>query len=331
MSDAKRSDGPGVAAAVGDPRRLSSRQRTAAMTAAILDVMHLGFVGFGLIGGSIARAIRASADGSSWTISAWSPTGAGPARAAEDGTIDRAAPSAAGAIGDADLVVLAGPPTACLTALDDLVGSSHESLPPDAVITDVASTKGAILARADAAGLRFVGGHPMAGLEVSGYEAGRADLFVGRPWVIVPGRVASPADVGLVRAMAEACGARPLELDAAVHDRAVAAISHLPLLLAAALVETVAGTTADGAPNTWSIAAGLAASGWRDMTRLARGDPSMGAGIAATNAEAIGDQLRALEATLASWREELERPGGPDEPSIRERLAITRARLEEGT
>jgi prephenate dehydrogenase len=301
------------------------------MAAAILDVMHLGFVGFGLIGGSIARAVRASGDGSSWTISAWSPTGGGPALAAADGIIDRFAPTAADAIGDADLIVLAGPPTACLAAIDDLVGPWRASLPPGAVITDVASTKGAILARADAAGLRFVGGHPMAGLEVSGYEAGRADLFVGRSGVIVPGRVASPADVGRVRSVAEVCGARPVELAAAVHDRAVAAISHQPMLLATALVEAVAGTTAASAPDTWSVAAGLAASGWRDMTRLARGDPAMGAGIAVTNGEALVEQLRALETTLARWREELERPGGPDEPSIRKRLAATRARLEEGT
>jgi prephenate dehydrogenase len=293
--------------------------------------MHLGFVGFGLIGGSMARAVRASAAGSSWTISAWSPSGAGPARAAVDGTIDRAAPTAADAIADADLIVLAGPPTACLASLDDLVGAWHASLSPGAVITDVASTKGAILARADAAGLRFVGGHPMAGLEVTGYEAGRADLFDGRPWVIVPGRVASPADVDLVESLAEACGGRPVELDAAVHDRAVAAISHLPLLLAAALVETVAGTSAGTAPENWSTAAGLAASGWRDMTRLARGDPSMGAGIAVTNFDALAEHVRALEATLASWREALERPGGPDESSIRARLAATKARLEEET
>jgi prephenate dehydrogenase len=290
--------------------------------------MHLGFVGFGLIGGSIARAIRAKAGGASWSISAWSPTGAGPAQAAADGIIDRAAPTAADAIGDADLIVLAGPPTACLAAIDDLVGVWHASLPPAAVITDVASTKGAILARADAAGLRFVGGHPMAGLDVSGYRAARADLFVDRPWVIVPGRVASATDVAMVRSLAEACDARPVELDAGVHDRAVAAISHLPLLLASALVESVAGATRAGAPDTWTTAAGLAASGWRDMTRLARGDPSMGAGIVATNVEAVREQLRALEATLAGWRGELERPGGPDERAIRERLAATRARLE---
>jgi len=311
--------------------RRTAGQRTPAVAAAILDTMHVGFVGFGLIGGSIARAIRAAEGTADWTLSAWSPSGEGPGRAIADGVIDRASATATDALVDADLVVLAGPPTACLAGLDDLVGQWHAALPPRAVITDVASTKGAIVERADAAGLRFVGGHPMAGLEASGYEASRADLFVERPWVVVPGRVAEPADLALVASLAETCRARVVHLDATAHDRAVAAISHLPLVLAAALVETVAGVNAETAPEDWSISAELAASGWRDMTRLARGDPSMGAGIAVTNADALVQQLRAIEATLASWRGELERPGGPDESSIRERLAATRTRLEAGT
>lgn len=264
-------------------------------------------------------------------MSAWSPSGEGPTRAVADGVINRSAATPADALLDADLVVLAGPPTACLAALDDLVGAWHAALPPSAVITDVASTKGAIVERADAAGLRFVGGHPMAGLEASGYEAGRADLFAGRPWVIVAGRVAQPTDITVVANLAETCGARPVRLDAAAHDRAVAAISHLPLVLAAALVETVAGSSAATAPEDWSIASDLAASGWRDMTRLARGDPDMGAGIAATNAPALAERLRGLQATLDTWRAALERPGGPDEGAIRARLAATRTRLEEGT
>jgi prephenate dehydrogenase len=291
--------------------------------------MHVAFVGFGLIGGSIARAVKAATETRNWTMSAWSPSGDGPARALADAVIDRSAPSATEALIDADVVVLAGPPTACLTALDDLVGPWHASLPPSAVITDVASAKGAIIARADAAGLRFVGGHPMAGLEASGYEAARADLFVGRPWVIVPGRVAQPADIAVVERLAGACGASPVQLDAETHDRAVAGVSHLPLLLAAALVESVAGTSDDDAPADWPIASELAASGWRDMTRLARGDPQMGSGIAATNARALAERIRELQVTLDSWRDALERPGGPEQAAIRARFAAARARLEE--
>ena len=292
--------------------------------------MHVGFVGFGLIGGSIARAVRANPASQAWTVSAWSPSGQGPSRAASEGTIDLAAATPEDAIADADLLVLAGPPTACLTALDELAGRWSHALGPSAVITDVASTKGALVERADAAGLRYVGGHPMAGLETSGYAAGRADLFVDRPWVIVPGRIASPHDIERVTELAEACRARPVRMDAATHDRAVAGISHLPLILAAALVEAVAGGGTGGALDDWPIASTLAATGWRDMTRLARGDPAMGAGIAVTNAIALAERLRDLQATLDAWRTELERPGGPDEAAMTERLRAARQRLDGG-
>ncbi len=290
--------------------------------------MHLGFIGFGLIAGSIARAVRANRADPAWTMSAWSPSGDGPARALADGTIDRVAATAEAALVDADLVILAAPPTACLTALDDLAGRWHGALSPTAVITDVASTKAALLERADAEGLRYVGGHPMAGLETAGYGTSRADLFADRPWVVVPGRVAGPGDVERVIALAEACRAWVIQLDALTHDRAVAGISHLPLILAAALVESVAGPGSGPPRADWPAAAQLVAGGWRDMTRLARGDASMGAGIAVTNGTALAERLRELEATLESWRFEIERPGGPDENAIAERLRAAAARLE---
>jgi len=291
--------------------------------------MHIGFIGFGLIGGSIARAVRANETSSAWTMRAWTPSGAGPERAVAEGVIDAAAGSAEGALADADLVVLAGPATACLSALDDLAGRWRAAIPPDAVITDVASTKAALLDRADAATLRYVGGHPMAGLDASGYAAGRADLFVDRPWVIVPGRLAGPADIERVATLAQACHARIVRMDAASHDRAVAGISHLPLLLAAALVEAVAGSSRTTSPDDWPVAQSLAASGWRDMTRLARGDPEMGAAIAATNATALADRLRDVRTVLDEWLAALERPGVPDEAAIAERLRAARDRLED--
>ena len=117
-------------------------------------------------------------------------------------------------------------------------------------------------------------------------------------------------------------------MDAAEHDAAVAAISHLPLVLAAALVEAVSGPA--GAPRAdWPQAAGLAAGGWRDMTRLARGDAAMGAGILATNGPAVAARLRDLRAVIDDWLAALERPGGPDEAALADRLEAARARLEE--
>jgi prephenate dehydrogenase len=137
----------------------------------------------------------------------------------------------------------------------------------------------------------------MSGSESIGYAASRAGMFEGRPWVVVPGPASEPADVAHVRELAEACGARPVELDAAAHDRAVAAISHLPLVASLALA-----TAALDGPD-WPVARKLAAQGWRDMTRLAHGDPAMGGGMLATNARAVAARLRVLRAELDAWQE----------------------------
>jgi prephenate dehydrogenase len=190
------------------------------------------------------------------------------------------------------------------------------------VVTDVASTKGAIIAAAAERSLRFVGGHPMAGRETSGYQAAAADLFTGRPWVVVPTDPDDVAAIVAVETLAVAAGARPVRMDAGEHDNAVAAISHLPLVVAAALVESVAGSDEE-----WAAARELAASGWRDTTRLARSDVAMGAGIAATNAPAIAARLRRFRTVIDGWLADLERPGGPDEATLADRLAAARDRL----
>jgi prephenate dehydrogenase len=177
--------------------------------------------------------------------------------------------------------------------------------------------------RANELGIRFVGGHPMAGRERSGVDAATADLFVDRPWVLVPGAASGDADVARASWLATAVGARPIEMTAEDHDRAVAAISHLPLVAAAALVEAIVGErwTAGNDP-----ARELAASGWVDMTRLARGDPEMGAGILATNAAEVAGQVRALRDVLDRWLEALEAEK-PDADDIRHRLREARDRL----
>ena len=318
--------------------------------------MNLAFLGFGLIGGSIARAVRSNPLTADWVITAWSPSGVGPRQAVADAIVDTAPVAPEAVLTGADIVVLAAPATTCLTMIDRLAGPWRALLPEAAVVTDVASTKASIVSRADAARLRFVGGHPMAGLESAGYGSATADLFVDRPWVVVPGAFARPSDVERVVGLIAACSARVLPMDAVVHDRAAAGISHLPLVLAAALVESVADggarsagsvMTADDRPvaaalaadarplpaalaaDDWPLAAALAAGGWRDMTRLARGDPAMGAAIAATNAQALAARLRDLRTVLDGWLEELDRPDGPREAAIRERLAAARTILDE--
>jgi prephenate dehydrogenase len=291
--------------------------------------MRVGFLGFGLIAGSIARAIRQNPTTDGWTLAAWSPRGDGPDRAAGEGVLDIAAVSAPAAVAGADLIVLGAPATACLELLDALAGPWRSELDPAAVVTDVASTKAAIVERADEHGLRFVGGHPMAGLESTGYGAARADLFAGRPWVIVPGADASSADIDRVRELATVCSGQVVYLDAVEHDRAVAAISHLPLIVAAALVEAVAGTP-DEERAVWPLAERLAAGGWASSTRVARGDPAMGAAIAVTNAPVLASRIRDLQGVLDGWLAELERADGPDERALADRLATARTMLERG-
>ncbi|MDH5243319.1 MAG: prephenate dehydrogenase/arogenate dehydrogenase family protein [Chloroflexota bacterium] len=286
--------------------------------------MRVAFLGFGLIGGSIARALRAREPGR-WSVAAWTPSGRGPSAGADVGAVDLVAGSPQMAVEGADLVILAAPAPACVAILDDLAGPLRGVLRDDAVITDVASSKAAIVLRATALGLRFVGGHPMAGRETSGFEASDPELLTDRPWVIVP--TVDEEAVRRVEDLARATGARPTRLAAEAHDAAVAAISHLPLLVAVSLVEAVAIGTDDTPRDDWPVLASLVAGGWRDMTRLARGDVAMGTGIVTTNAEPIAPRVRALIAVLEEWLAELERPGGPDADVVAGRLAAAKERL----
>ena len=285
--------------------------------------MRIALLGLGLVGGSLARAVRR---GGQDLLVAWTPSGAGPAAGLAGGVLDEAPPSPEAAIEGADLVVLAAPPLECLELIDRIAGAWRSALRPEATITDVASTKGAIVRRADDAGLPFVGGHPMAGREMSGYSASSEDLFTGRPWVVVPGAAAREADIVRVEELASRAGGRPVRMSAADHDAAVAAISHLPLLASAALVEAV-GSWVDAGMGDPRILASLAASGWRDMTRLSAGDPAMGAGILATNTEAVVEVLERLRRTLDAWAAELAAPEGPDPGRLEERLGSARSRL----
>ena len=286
--------------------------------------MRVAFLGLGLIGGSVARALRGAESMADAELVAWTPAGRGPRAAVDAGAIDAAAGWPEAAIEGASLVVLAGPPLACVDMLGSLGGAWRGALAPGATVTDVASTKAVVTAAAAAAGVPFAGGHPMAGRERSGFAAGDAELFAGRPWVIT--EAVAGGDPGAVRGLAEACGAMPVDMDAARHDRLVAAISHLPLLGAVVLAETVTGSPGEAAAD-WADASRLAASGWRDTTRLARGDTAMGADILATNAAAVAALVRAERDGLEAWLALLEAPGGPDVEAIRARLEAARARL----
>ncbi len=287
--------------------------------------MRIAFLGLGLIGGSIAHALRAAAHYEGAWLVGWTPSGDGPRLALAAGALDEVADSAAAAIADATLVILAAPPLACVALVTRLGDELRPALADGVTVTDVASTKAALTTAAREARIPWVGGHPMAGLELSGFGAADPGLFAGRPWVVT--EAVGGGDTGAVRSLAIACGAHPVALDSVVHDRLVASISHLPLLTSVALVEAVAGTGPAPDPD-WMAAAALAASGWRDTTRLARGDATMGAQIAASNAAALAVWLRRYRDRIDEWLALLEAPDGPDLDAVAVRLAAARARLD---
>ena len=289
--------------------------------------MRIAFLGFGLIGGSIARALRERRRaGDGIEIVAWSPSGRGAASAERDGTIDAAAATPIGALDGADLIVLAGPPPVVIEQLDALAGPWGSALAADAVITDVASTKSAIVGHASEAGLRFVGGHPMAGRETTWLRRRRAGAVRGpamgrrarhgrrrrdRPW-------SSPSHEARALAHADGCGrprrGRGCDLPRPPRPGRGARRGR--------------GRAARERTPGWSAAAALAATGWRDMTRLARGDVEMGSGIVSTNAGPIAERLRDVVAALEAWLDELDRDGGPDLDVVEARLRGARERLE---
>ena len=269
--------------------------------------MKVALLGLGLIGGSIARALREDPasvgplDQGGVEIAAWSPSQSGPRAALSAGVIDSVGRTIAETVDGAALVVLCAPPIAMTQVLDELAICRRSGrLADGAVVTDVASTKVWIAREAAARNIRFCGGHPMAGSHESGFAASDATLFLGRPWVVVPGANGGAA-AALVERLATSCGARPVVLEAELHDAATAAVSDLPLLLAAALVEAVALGDAATAPDGWSVAHLLAGTGWHSSTRLARGSESMGADILATNAREIRRRLKSLREVLEGW------------------------------
>ncbi len=186
------------------------------------------------------------------------------------------------------LVVVAAPPD----VTGDVV-AAELAAHPDAVVTDVASVKGAVLDILRAAGAdltRYVGSHPMAGSERSGPTAARPDLFVGRPWVVVGTEASRPEAVLAVRSLATDLGATPVTLDARRHDEAVAVVSHVPQVVSS----LVAARLRDADP----AALDLAGQGLRDVTRIAAGDPGLWTAILAANAGAVLPALRAVRAEL---------------------------------
>jgi len=248
----------------------------------------LVIVGLGLMGGSLARAVKEA--GLPWRVRGVARDPATRAAALAAGAVDEAVAGPAEAAGGADLVVLALPVLAVPTAAREL--APH--LAPGTVVTDVGSTKAALVRAVESVlppGVPFVGGHPIAGTEESGFTASFAGLYRGARCLLTPGATATPAATALVRELWESVGMRVEELDPAAHDRILAVISHLPHVVAYALVNAAAAAERD-VPGLLSYTGG----GFRDFTRIAASHPAMWRDICLDNREEV---LAAVDLFLA--------------------------------
>lgn len=253
----------------------------------------VAIIGLGLIGGSIGLALR-KAKAAQQVVGY--DVGKGVSNQARKvGAIDQPFSTLADAVRGAELVVLATPVGAMRVLLQELA----PSLTPGAVVTDVASTKVQVISWAEEylpTTVSFVGGHPMTGKELSGVAAADALLFQGRIYCLTPTARTQPAAINKVSTLIEALGARVRFLEPVEHDGQVASVSHLPFVASIALMNVVAESPA------WGDAALLAANGFRDMTRLAAGNPEMYRDICLSNSEALTYWLNEYISTLITLR-----------------------------
>jgi len=252
----------------------------------------LTVAGVGLVGGSLALAVREA--GLAGEVVGFGRSEANLRLAHERGMVDRVAGEPAAAVRGADAIVLAAP----VGASARLAEAFRPHARPGAILTDVGSVKAGVVAALEArwsAVGPVVGGHPIAGSEASGAGAARADLFRGRRCILTPTPTTEPAALGRVRRLWEAAGARVEEMAPEVHDELLARVSHLPHLLAYALVATVGEARIEG-----RRVLDYAGTGFCDTTRIAASPAELWRDIALANTSA-------LRAALAEFRAVLDR------------------------
>ena len=286
--------------------------------------MRIAIIGLGLIGGSMGLALRrAEAD---FEVVGFARRPEVASRALELGAVNRTEGELHSAVKGADMVIIATPAMAMKGILAEIGGSLRKG----SIVTDTASTKAKVMGWMEESlppSVSFIGGHPMAGKEATGIEAADSDLFQGCTYCLIAGRGATKEARDRVAGLVRQIGAKPLFIEASEHDSLVAGISHLPILISVALV---AATTKS---PSWPAMARLAASGFRDLTRLASGDPRMSRDICLTNREPILhwideyiQELKALRRLVSEGGEKGE--GGECGESEKLEEAFMRAREE---
>lgn len=277
--------------------------------------MRIAVVGVGLIGGSIALAARERLGA---TVSGFDPDQEALGEAMSREILDEAAGDLAGALRGAEAAFVAAP----VGALPATVAAVLADSEADCVVSDVGSTKRAIVSTVDDP--RFVGGHPLAGAETSGAAHARADLFEGATWYLTPVATTSGLLYERLHRVLRGLGARPVAIDPETHDGILAAVSHLPHVLANALVGQAIQALARGGER-------LPATGpsFRDATRVAGASTAIWADIYMSNADALIDQIDGVVAGLEQVREALRSADSTWIRSWNDRAAAERARLIE--
>jgi len=259
------------------------------MTASGFKTKHLTIVGLGLMGGSLALALRDRAE----TITAVDMHAPSRAYALAHGLVDHATDDLRAGVADADTVILAAPVRVIIDILSKRIGSYLRS---NTLVLDIGSTKHEICEAMGRLpiGINAIGGHPMTGKEVNGVESSDPCLYENRPFVLCSTRRTTPAARVRALSLVEALRAEPIEMEPERHDRIVAGISHLPYLLSASLVATIDGE-AEQDDAFWRLAAG----GFRDTSRLASSDIKMMGDILSTNQRAVATLLAMFRVKLA--------------------------------
>jgi len=253
------------------------------------------------MGGSLALALKRLAAVEA-EIVGFSQRSETVTRAKGSGIIDSAAGDVTSAVKGADLVVIATPVMTIRGVLKSISGY----VSPECVVTDTGSTKAKIMRWAEEylpPNISFIGGHPMAGKETSGINESDPDLFRGCIYCLSPAPNATPGAVQTLEMLVKSIGARPFFIDAGEHDKLVAGVSHLPMLLSAAFVSSTTGS------SSWPEMAKLAAGGYRDLSRLASGSPGMNRDICLSNREEIIRWIDRYLDELKEYRRLIEEDG----------------------
>lgn len=260
----------------------------------------IGFIGFGLMAGSIAKCLRkAYPNITMLALNNRYPTvKPGLKMALDDGVLDALEPDLNGRFHNCDLIFLCAPVLTNISYLPAL----KKIMRKDCLLTDVGSTKGSMEAGILEAGLgaQFVGGHPMAGIEKTGYEHASAEMLAGAFYLFTPTEFSKTEDIETMKEIAAACKCRTLTLSAKEHDIAAAAISHVPHILSYSLVNTVREHD-----NDKQYMKQFAAGGFRDMTRIAASSPEMWQNIVQDNKTAVLQFLSQYQIVLEEFKQML--------------------------